>query len=177
VGCHRALRLVIFGVYSGSRGCSVAGRNWPFLLTALLQEGWTKEGLAHVATVPVRNVDEYLKGRQPTAGVALELSKVVSAHSRKNPHRFDELRKRRPHFPRIVDDPFAFESGPEKPRRGVFLDPAPPPETTVITMIAADGTRLVRMEVHDRAAIRDFVPGFKAWLNEVDTILELVKPS
>lgn len=156
----------------------MGGRNWPFLLTALLQDGWSKEGLAHVATVPLSKINEYLKGaQQPTARVALELSKVVSAHSRKNPQRFDELRKRRPHSPRIVDDPFVYDSPPARPTRGVFLDPAPPPETTVITMIAADGVRLVRMEVHDRAANRDFVPGFNAWLNEVDSILELVKPS
>jgi hypothetical protein len=60
-----------------------------------------------------------------------------------------------------------------RPTRGVFLDPCPPPKTTALIGIAADGTRLFRFEIHDRACIRDFVPELDSLLDETDPPLRL----
>jgi hypothetical protein len=147
---------------------------WPYRLRQLKEPGWSDEQLVeHLASVlrekPSR-VRDYLSGRrEPEPVRQLELGRMIGNHKKRQERSVMRVLK-------ATDEQIAVAPT----ARGVFEMPFLPADYRGFYMVAEDGTLLAEIRVHKRAQERDFVPGFRAWLDRADprpeTQLSLVTP-
>lgn len=115
----------------------MAGKNWPYLITGLLQAGWTEQGLEVALGVPRGRVREYRNGRKVGERTALELSKIVSMHNRRegSPFKVD----RGGAEPRNVAVPPLTEATAVAPERGVYRNEVSGDGYTSWSIVMANG--------------------------------------
>lgn len=135
---------------------------WPYRLRQLREPGWTDaeliEFLAKVLREKPSRVADYLSGRrEPEPVKQLELGRLLATHKKRQQRSVMRVLT-------AADEQIA--AAPTS--RGVFEMPFPAADYRGLYMVAEDGTLLVEIRVHKRAQERDFVPGFRAWLDRSD---------